>query len=142
MPRLSIIYTHITNHRSDTDKHGAVDCGSNQDPRRCRHRKDGTRPRLRECVPGPYGKHRILRVTIAVLMIQLAQSSMYRICTYPEYVDKLRAEACGSQGLSFDNNNREMPYMDSFIKESARLGPGPIRKYSVGGVIVLLNFRC
>ncbi|KAI4121335.1 MAG: hypothetical protein LQ338_006423 [Usnochroma carphineum] len=59
-------------------------------------------------------------------MIQLAQSSMYRICTYPEYVDKLRAEACGSQGLSFDNNNREMPYMDSFIKESARLGPGPI----------------
>ncbi|KAL8937601.1 MAG: hypothetical protein Q9216_004341 [Gyalolechia sp. 2 TL-2023] len=59
-------------------------------------------------------------------MLQLAQSSLYRICMHPEYFDQLRAEACGSRGLSFDNNNREMPYMDSFIKESARLGPGPI----------------
>ncbi|KAL8853060.1 MAG: hypothetical protein Q9221_002090 [Calogaya cf. arnoldii] len=58
----------------------------------------------------------------------LTQSSLYRICTHPEYLDKLRAEACESQGLRFDNNNREMPYLDSFVKESARLGPGPIRK--------------
>ncbi|KAI4276196.1 MAG: hypothetical protein LQ337_002663 [Flavoplaca oasis] len=58
----------------------------------------------------------------------LAQSSLYRICTHPDSLDKLREEACESQGLRFENNNREMPYLDSFIKESARLGPGPIRK--------------
>lgn len=66
---------------------------------------------------------------MALLMTQLAQSSLYRICSHPEYFDRLRVEARESQGLSFDNNNREMPYMDSFVKESARLGAGPIRKH-------------
>ncbi|KAL8816771.1 MAG: hypothetical protein Q9191_008269 [Dirinaria sp. TL-2023a] len=56
----------------------------------------------------------------------LAQSTLYRICLYPEYFERLKIEAEESQDLSFDNNNREMPYMDSFMKEAARLGAGPI----------------
>ncbi|KAL8818902.1 MAG: hypothetical protein Q9223_002562 [Gallowayella weberi] len=59
-------------------------------------------------------------------MMQLAQSVLYRICKHPEYFDKLKAEAQESRGLSFENHNQEMPFMDSFIKESARLGAGPI----------------
>ncbi|KAL9599931.1 MAG: hypothetical protein Q9219_003493 [cf. Caloplaca sp. 3 TL-2023] len=72
----------------------------------------------------------------------LAQSSLYRICTHPEYFEQLRAEACGSQGLSFDNNNREMAYLDSFIKESARLGPGPIRKPNTRELFTLVDILC
>ena len=30
--------------------------------------------------------------------------------------------------MSFSSLNQEMPYLDSFIKETARLSPGPIRK--------------
>ena len=29
---------------------------------------------------------------------------------------------------SFGSLNQEMPYLDSFVKETARLSPGPIRK--------------
>ena len=28
----------------------------------------------------------------------------------------------------FGSLNQEMPYLDSFVKETARLSPGPIRK--------------
>ena len=30
--------------------------------------------------------------------------------------------------MSFGSLNQEMPYLDSFVKETARLSPGPIRK--------------
>ena len=30
--------------------------------------------------------------------------------------------------MSFGSLNQEMPYFDSFVKETARLSPGPIRK--------------
>ncbi|KAI4230118.1 MAG: hypothetical protein LQ349_006290 [Xanthoria aureola] len=63
----------------------------------------------------------------------LTQFALYRICKHPECFDQLRAEACESRGLRFENNNREMPYLDSFVKESARLGPGPIQ--AVGRVV-------
>ena len=32
--------------------------------------------------------------------------------------------------MSFGSLNQEMPYLDSFIKETARLSPGPICKPS------------
>ena len=30
--------------------------------------------------------------------------------------------------MPFGSLNQEMPYLDSFMKETARLSPGPIRK--------------
>lgn len=33
-----------------------------------------------------------------------------------------------SKEASFGSLNQEMPYLDSFVKETARLSPGPIRK--------------
>lgn len=68
-------------------------------------------------------------LTMATFQKQLAQSSLYRICSHPQYLGKLKVEARESLGLAYDNNNREMPYMDSFVKESARLGAGPIREH-------------
>ena len=32
------------------------------------------------------------------------------------------------KGASFDSLNQEMPYLDSFVKETARLSPGPMCK--------------
>lgn len=78
---------------------------------------------------------------MAAFISQLAQSFLYRICSHPEYFDKLKVEARESLGLSFDNNNREMPYMDSFVKESARLGAGPIRKHPQQGATTPLESR-
>ncbi|KAL9609612.1 MAG: hypothetical protein Q9167_005636 [Letrouitia subvulpina] len=43
-----------------------------------------------------------------------------------EYHPKLRAEALEYQHAAFGRLNEEMPYLDSFIKETARLSPGPI----------------
>lgn len=61
-------------------------------------------------------------------LAQVAQYCMYRFCKHPEYRERLRAEAVEYQDVSFGSSNREMPYMDSFVKETSRLSPGPIRK--------------
>ena len=37
-------------------------------------------------------------------------------------------EAVECKDASFGSLNQEMPYLDSFVKETARLSPGPIRK--------------
>lgn len=34
------------------------------------------------------------------------------------------------EGATFGSLNQEMPYLDSFVKETARLSPGPIRRLS------------
>ena len=43
----------------------------------------------------------------------------------------LSAEAIEYQDSSFGSLNQEIPYLDSFMKETARLSPGPLRKLSV-----------
>lgn len=58
----------------------------------------------------------------------VAQFCVHKICKYPEYYDRLRAEALEYKDVSFGSMNQEMPYMDSFIKETARTTPAIIRK--------------
>lgn len=59
---------------------------------------------------------------------QVAQSCVYNFCKHPEHHGRLRAEALKYKDVSFGSSNSEMPYLDSFVKETARLNPGPIRK--------------
>ncbi|EZF76664.1 hypothetical protein H105_02018 [Trichophyton soudanense CBS 452.61] len=56
----------------------------------------------------------------------VVQFCIHRLCRHEEYTDKLRQEALECENLSFGAMNREMPYLDSFMKETSRLSPGPI----------------
>lgn len=49
---------------------------------------------------------------------------LYSMCKYPKYLEPLRKEAAelSNQGL-YGSNPEDTPYMDSFLKESARLNP-------------------
>lgn len=59
---------------------------------------------------------------------QLVQYCIFYLCKHPEYQGPLRAEALMNKDVIFSTSNQEMPYLDSFVKETARLSPGPIRK--------------
>lgn len=57
---------------------------------------------------------------------QVAQFCIHRFCKHPEHQETLIAEALKYQGVAFGSLNKEMPYLDSFLKETARLSPGPV----------------
>jgi len=59
---------------------------------------------------------------------KIAQFCIHNICKHSEYRERLRIEAVECKDASFGSLNQEMPYLDSFVKETARLSPGPIRK--------------
>ena len=56
---------------------------------------------------------------------------IYSFCKHPEYQERLRAEAIESEDAPFNTLDQEMPYLDSFIKETARLSPGQVCKSAV-----------
>ncbi|PQE16361.1 cytochrome P450 protein [Rutstroemia sp. NJR-2017a WRK4] len=74
----------------------------------------------------------VAKITLGLLFASafqvpmVAQFCIHSICKHPEYYEKLRAEAVEYQDVSFGAANQEMPYLDSFIKETARLTPGII----------------
>lgn len=50
------------------------------------------------------------------------------MCMHPEYLDKLREEALEVRNSPLNVGNHEMPYLDSFIRETARLSPSLTRQ--------------
>lgn len=44
------------------------------------------------------------------------------LCLHPEYVSPLREELAGGYG-DFEKTGQGLPFLDSFIKESARMTP-------------------
>ncbi|KAF1936520.1 cytochrome P450 [Clathrospora elynae] len=74
----------------------------------------------------------VARVTLGLLFASafqvpmIAQFVIYRLCMHPGYREKLRGEAVECESSTFGAKNEEMPYLDSFIKETSRLSPGPI----------------
>ena len=96
--------------------------------RRC-NCQDHAWPSVRKCVPSSHGKTDIDDPSLETdLSTQIAQFCVYRFCQHPKYHERLRAEALECKDISFSSLNQEMPYLDSFVKETARLSPGPIRK--------------
>ncbi len=59
----------------------------------------------------------------------IAQFVIHRLCMHSEYREKLIDEAAEFQQATFGAKNDDMPYLDSFIKETSRLSPGPICKF-------------
>ncbi|KAL8951146.1 MAG: hypothetical protein Q9222_002861 [Ikaeria aurantiellina] len=49
--------------------------------------------------------------------------AIYSLCLHPEYLEPLRVEAQAATSHDFANEAEEMPLMDSFLRESARLNP-------------------
>jgi hypothetical protein len=74
----------------------------------------------------------VARVTLGLLFASafqvpmIAQFVIYRLCMHSEYSAKLREEAAEFENSTFSAKNEDMPYLDSFIKETSRLSPGPI----------------
>ncbi|KAL9057834.1 MAG: hypothetical protein Q9162_002064, partial [Coniocarpon cinnabarinum] len=56
----------------------------------------------------------------------LLMFTLYNLCKYPEYLEPLRQEALEAANWRTDNQNLEMPLLDSFIKETARMEPGSL----------------
>ena len=48
---------------------------------------------------------------------------MYNLCKYPQYLQPLREEVLRSGGVILNHQNDEMPLLDSFLKETARMNP-------------------
>ena len=48
--------------------------------------------------------------------------ALYDLCDYPEYLEPLRREK-EVQGHAWSGSLDQMPLLDSFLKESARLNP-------------------
>ncbi|KAL9081328.1 MAG: hypothetical protein Q9159_007350, partial [Coniocarpon cinnabarinum] len=57
---------------------------------------------------------------------ELLMFTLYNLCKYPEYLEPLRQEALEAANWRTDNQNLEMPLLDSFIKETARMEPGSL----------------
>ena len=103
--------------------------GDDQSQRRCCNRQNYAWSSLCKRVPSPYGISNLHNASIATdTVAQIAQFCIYRFCQHLKYHERLRAEALECKDMSFSSLNQEMPYLDSFIKETARLSPGPIRK--------------
>ncbi len=58
-----------------------------------------------------------------LILTQSVAFVLYNLCRYPEYVQPLREEIEAVGQVATDNQNHEMPYLDSFLKETARLNP-------------------
>ncbi|KAI9650538.1 hypothetical protein NHQ30_000554 [Ciborinia camelliae] len=48
---------------------------------------------------------------------------LYNLCLYPEYTEKLRAEIRAIKEMQFRDLQSGTPYLDSFLREVARLNP-------------------
>jgi cytochrome P450 len=59
---------------------------------------------------------------------QLLNFALYNLCKHPEYQDILREEIALTGGVEFNHQNNELPLLDSFLKETARLNPITICK--------------
>lgn len=59
-------------------------------------------------------------------LIQLLMFALYNLCKHSEYLEPLRREALQASSWECDNQNTEMPLLDSFIKETARMEPGSL----------------
>lgn len=54
---------------------------------------------------------------------QLITFAMFLLCKHPEYLEPLRAEILRLGEVQFNHQNDELPLLDSFLKETARLDP-------------------
>lgn len=68
------------------------------------------------------------RTCLALIQKQLIAFAFYRLCLHPEYIEPLRQEAESFAGNAYSTHNEEMPLLDSFLKEVARLHPITIGK--------------
>ncbi|KAL9134458.1 MAG: hypothetical protein Q9175_004360, partial [Cornicularia normoerica] len=59
-------------------------------------------------------------------MPMLITFALYNLCVYPEYIAPLREEVSKVADDDFNSQNEDMPLLDSFIKETARLNPPTI----------------
>lgn len=61
---------------------------------------------------------------------KITQSCIYRLCKHPEFQPPLLSEAEEYREVQFGSKNQEMPYLDSLLRETARLSPGPIGRFN------------
>ncbi|KAL8830386.1 MAG: hypothetical protein Q9191_001463 [Dirinaria sp. TL-2023a] len=59
----------------------------------------------------------------AYQMPMLISFAIYSLCKHPEYIQPLRTEILRSGRVRFNHQNNELPLLDSFLKETARMNP-------------------
>lgn len=60
---------------------------------------------------------------VELTAIQLISFAMYNLCKHPEYLKPLRDGNLKSGGVLFNHQNNELPLLNSFMKETARMNP-------------------
>lgn len=66
------------------------------------------------------------------LLYQVISFALYNLCKHPEYIEPLTNEIIAMEESSKDGqrNYDDLPLMDSFLKETARLNPTMIREWT------------
>jgi hypothetical protein len=114
---------------ASTRKCYSLDSRNDQYQRRRCSRQDNAWSSVRKCIPGPNGMTDFCNSSLeADAPAQIAQYCIYNLCKHSQYHHKLKAEAVECEHRSFNSLNQEMPYLDSFVKETSRLSPGAIGK--------------
>ena len=54
--------------------------------------------------------------------------TLYDLCEHPEYIDRLRKGLAQTEG-EWWNSLDSLPFLDSFLRESARLNPSDSSRY-------------
>lgn len=57
--------------------------------------------------------------------------AIYSMCAHPEYVEMLRFEASNVSDWDAEDIFKQMPFLDAFLRESARLNPLDACKYNL-----------
>jgi hypothetical protein len=58
---------------------------------------------------------------LVLRFLQTATYAIHDLCLYPQFVDALRAELDTTSNIYSFIHSEELPFLDSFIKESARV---------------------
>ena len=76
-------------------------------------------------------------------MSQVISFALYNLCKHPEYIDPLMKEVLAMEKLPDGQRNYDdLPLMDSFLKETARLNPTIIRRLESRSDQVVLTSHC
>ena len=66
----------------------------------------------------------------SLILTQFLAFIIRNLCLYPEYIKPLLSEIDEFAENNHDDRDAEMPHLDSFLKETARLNPVTVSKTS------------
>ncbi len=71
----------------------------------------------------------------------VAPFCIFDLCKHLDYHDRLKAKAAECEDASLGPLSQQLPYIDSFAKETTGLSPGPVRIFPHAGEVFRGRFH-